>query len=378
MKRCVALFVLSFGLMTSAISQTVCESYICIEADSGAVLAEFKADEQRPPASMVKLMLLFMVSEGIQENRWSLDTTLTITEKTQRMGGSQVYLAAGEQFTVGQLVLAAAVASANDAAMALAEGLWGSEAAYLKAMNARAQELGMIDSEFNSVHGLPPDEGEKPDVTTARDMALLAQWAVRDPLLLEWVGHKEIVMRPGENPKHSTNKLLWRMAECDGLKTGYIRAAGWCFAGTAVRNDIRLITIVMGCSSNRDRFAFTEELLEVGFAEIHRGPVLRKGHQVAAAVTIPNAETLQLVPVAKDDLIITGRKEDLTKVRFVIDAPDMIRAPVTAGEELGVIRAFVEGHLRGETALIAPEDVPEAGWDWKLRQAATPTTTGTG
>ncbi|MEA3366313.1 MAG: serine hydrolase, partial [Candidatus Hydrogenedentes bacterium] len=160
-----------------------CASAVCVLADSGIAIREYNADEIRSPASMVKLMLMLMVAEGIEADEWTLDRVITVSEHAESMGGSQVYLAKGEEWKLADLLAAVCVASANDAAMAIAEGLWGSEEAYLKNMDARAKDLGMASSEFHSVHGLPPDPGEKPDKTCARDMAVLARHCVQIPLI---------------------------------------------------------------------------------------------------------------------------------------------------------------------------------------------------
>jgi len=243
-------------------------SVICIDAASSKVLYEEHADVQRPPASMIKLMMMLLVAEGLEKGDWTLDQTLTVSPHAQSMGGTQVYLAAGETWSLHKLVYALAVASANDAAMTIAEGLWGSEEAYLKRMNERAGELGMVNSKFNSVHGLPPSPGEEGDVTTARDMLLLAQQCIKHPRILEWTHCKQFQMRPEQNYFNNTNKLLWRMEDCDGLKTGYIRLSGYCITATAERNGHRLIAVVMGERNRYQRFNRAQALLEEGFAAL--------------------------------------------------------------------------------------------------------------
>lgn len=240
-------------------------SAICVEAESGRVLFEKDADVARPPASMVKLIQMLLVCEGLRHGEWTLDTPVRVTRNAERMGGTQVFLKAGEAHELGDLMKAVAVASANDAAMAVAEGLWGSKEAYLERANERMRQLGMTNTTFRSVHGLPPEKGELPDATTARDMALLARACVREPLIREWTSMQELVFRPGQATQYNTNKLLWRMADCDGLKTGYIRAAGYCVTGTAQRDGARLIVVVMGHPNNNGRFALARDLLETGF-----------------------------------------------------------------------------------------------------------------
>lgn len=250
-------------------AETLPLSRFCIVAETGQVLIEENADLVRPPASMVKLMTMLLAVEGIEAGRWRLDTPIYISANAQRMGGTQIFLKAGQTWPLEKLLQAMAVASANDAALAVAEGLFGGKYACLSAMNRRAQELDMDATQFNSVHGLPPDKGEQPDRTTARDMAKLARECIRHPLMLQLTSLREMSLGENSAVATNTNKLLLQMEGCDGLKTGYIRAAGFCLTATAVRNGTRLITVVMGANSNSNRFALTQELMETAFAAIN-------------------------------------------------------------------------------------------------------------
>lgn len=344
-------------------------STICIEAESGAILSEENADALRPPASMVKMMLMLMVSEGLQAGKWKPETAVTVTERSQGMGGTQVYLKAGEVFPLNQLMLAVAVASANDAATAVAEGLWGSEAEYLTHMNKRAAEIGMTNSKFRSVHGLPPARGEEPDITTARDMSKLAQILVRDPIVLSWTRVKELVFRPGEDPKQNTNKLLAQMSDCDGLKTGFINMAGFCITATAVRNNIRLIAVVMGMDRNQDRFSVAKEMLDSTFASVCKHKVVAKGDAVEPVVPVKNSEVSELRLMAAKDLTVVVKESDREKITIVADCPEYVQTPINAGDIIGKLRAELAGKSLGEVPLAAPADVKEARWRWKLRQS---------
>lgn len=279
-----ALSVMRFNLLLCAIGLAVVPvafaaeaitggiSALCVEADTGKVLFEMNADVVRPPASMVKMMQFLLVSEGIQRGDWTLNTPIKASRRARGMGGTQVFLEDGEVWELGRLMQAVAVASANDAAMAVAEGLWGSAEAYLRRSNERARELGMGKSEFHSVHGLPPGKGQEPDRTTARDMAVLARKCAEDPRILAWTSQESMVFRPGEKPYFNTNKLLRRMDDCDGLKTGYIRAAGFCVTATAKRCGKRLIAVVMGHTSANGRFTMARKLLDDAFASFDAEP----------------------------------------------------------------------------------------------------------
>jgi len=367
------LFFLVFFALSSAIYADLdtelekgCASAVCVLADSGIAIREYNVDEIRSPASMVKLMLMLMVAEGIEAGECTLDRVITVSEHAESMGGSQVYLAKGEKWKLADLLAAVCVASANDAAMAIAEGLWGSEEAYLKSMNARAKDLGMASSEFHSVHGLPPDPGEKPDKTCARDMAALARHCVQIPLIMEWVGQKELTFREGEAVQYNTNKLLWHMDECDGLKTGYTRAAGWCLTSTAERAGIRLVAVVMGCTSARGRFALAQAVLEEGFQKCERFRFLAKGDRIEPDISVQNCETTSTRLAACEDVWVTIPKCYKAELKLMTETPAVLRAPLDSGQRLGELRVALGSQVLAKTALTLSEPLQPAPLRWKL------------
>jgi D-alanyl-D-alanine carboxypeptidase (penicillin-binding protein 5/6) len=188
------------------------------------------------------------------------------------MGGSQVYLDPKEQFSVEDLLYALAIQSANDAAVALAMHVAGSTEEFINLMNQRAKELGMKDSQFHSVHGLPPSKGQKPDETTAIDLAILARELAKRPEIFEYTGIKERSFRDGKFIMRTHNHLLGRVNGCDGFKTGYFQAAGFSIVATAQRGGVRIIAIVMGSKDRKIRNAKAEELLAKGFALVPTMP----------------------------------------------------------------------------------------------------------
>lgn len=341
-------------------------STVCIEAETGLVLSESNADIRRPPASMVKMMQMLLVAEGLHEGAWTLDKQINVSRHAEHMGGTQVYLAAGETWTLGQLMEAVSVASANDAAMAIAEGLWGSEEAYKLRANERAAELGMTNTVFNSVHGLPPSPGEEPDHTTARDMALLGRICVQDPLILKWTSQRELQFRPNESIKHSTNKLLWQMDGCDGIKTGYIRDAGFCITASACRDDVRLIAVVMGDKRKQERFSSAKRLLEEGFAQVCRKELVAAGQAVGDPVAVANCETTSIKLAATEPISIIVKRNEADKITLVPELPTEITAPLQAGTEVGMIRALLEGRVLAAVPLAVQEDLAEASLSWKV------------
>lgn len=341
-------------------------SYLCVVSDSGMVLAEQNADQQRPPASIIKMFQLLLVVEGLQRGAWTLETPITISEHARNMGGTQVFLNTGDTWPLGQLMEAVAVASANDAAMAVAEGLWGSEEAYKEAMNKRAAELGMAHSSFRSVHGLPPDKGEEADQTTARDVARLASECVRHPQILAWTSLREIEFPPGKGTKENTNRLPATVPGCDGLKTGYTQAAGFCVAATAMRDHIRLIAIVMGHPNSKKRFALAGELLENGFKQVERVRFLTAGQPIGDPTPVHNCATQQIRLTALHEAWAIVRTGEAAKAETVVRLPDRVYAPVRAGTPVGEVHIRLGDLVLCSVPLVVPQDLEAAGWRWKL------------
>lgn len=337
-------------------------SSITVEADTGLILHEENVDTVRPPASMVKIMKMFMVSEGIRDGRWNLDTEIPVSAHAAGMWGSRIYLREGEVHSLAKMMEAIAVASANDASVAVAEALWGSVDAYLEAATKRARELGMKNTTYRTANGLPPDDGVSFDETTARDMAILARHCVRDPRIMAWAGMKSVQFRPSGPVRSSTNQLLRRMEGCDGLKTGFINAAGYCITATAVRDGIRLITVVMGSSNRNARFDLAENLLDAGFDQMTRYRVVAGGVALGDYVEVNNCEIDQLRLVAKEDLWVTLPKENMDQLELTAVYPEYLNAPIVAGTVVGEVRVTMEDRIVATTPLTVPDDLEAKGW----------------
>jgi serine-type D-Ala-D-Ala carboxypeptidase (penicillin-binding protein 5/6) len=237
---------------------------IAIDAATGNVLFEDNADAKGYPASVTKLMVLLIILEAIDSQHLSLEDPITISAEVSKIGGSQVYLKENEVFTLDELLYALMVQSANDAATALAIHFAGTKEAFVDLMNKRAQEIGMKDTVFNSVHGLPPGKGQLPDVSTPRDIAKLSMELVKKPDALKYTSVKERPFRPDAAQPfimRSHNHLLGSLEGCDGLKTGYFSQAGFSIAATAQKKGQRAITVVMGSMDRKVRDAKTKEIL---------------------------------------------------------------------------------------------------------------------
>jgi D-alanyl-D-alanine carboxypeptidase (penicillin-binding protein 5/6) len=245
---------------------------IVLDATTGKVLFEDQADAKGYPASVLKLMDLLIILEKIEQKQLSLQDQVPVSAKASHIGGSRVWLAEKESFTVDEMLYALMIQSANDAAVALAEKVAGSTDAFIELMNRRAKELGMNSTVFHSVHGLPPGEGQQHDVTTARDLSILCRELLKHPDTLRYTSIRERPFRPnvaGHTVNMSThNHLLGHVQGCDGLKTGYITASGFTIAVTAARNGQRVIVVVFDSTTLKVRDAKAAELVAKGFAAL--------------------------------------------------------------------------------------------------------------
>lgn len=268
-------------------------SALVMDAGTGKVLFEENADLVVYPASVLKLMDLLVILEQVEQGKVGLDDMVQVSAEAAHMGGSQVYLDSREQFSVEDLLYALAVQSANDAAVALATHVAGSTEAFVDLMNRRAHELGMNHSHFYSVHGLPPGKGQKPDETTAADLAILSRELVKRPEIFTYTGTRERSIRDGKFIMRNHNHLLGVVEGCDGFKTGYFQAAGFSIVATAKRGNNRVVAIVMGSRDRKIRDAKAAELLNKGFA------LLPAKQEVAEAVSMPASAPVEKETVQK-------------------------------------------------------------------------------
>ncbi|NQT94347.1 MAG: D-alanyl-D-alanine carboxypeptidase [Lentisphaerae bacterium] len=245
---------------------------IVIDAKSGAVLLEDKPDTAAYPASAIKLLPLLMILEYAKAGSLRFDEEVTVSAEAASMGGSQVYLKEKEVFTIDELLYALMVQSANDAAVALAVHVAGTKSRFVQLMNQRAAKLGMDNTTFHSVHGLPPGSGQEPDVSTARDISLLSRELIKHRRALRYTSTKERGFRNDTFIMRNHNRLLGEVRGVDGLKTGYFRAAGYSCSVTADRDGRRVIAVILGSRSRTGRDAKTRELLAAGFLALPAQP----------------------------------------------------------------------------------------------------------
>lgn len=304
-----AVFGLSVFTTSAALPVIARDPYIgaiVIDAATGETLFEDNADRTGYPASMLKLMDMLIILERVQSGLVGYDARVTTSAAASRMGGSQVYLKEHEVFSLEDMLYALMIQSANDAALALAEHFAGAKDGFVHLMNQKARELGMDSTRFFSPHGLPPGEGQSPDVTTARDFAKLCRELCRHPDIFRFTSARERDFRDGTFIMRNHNNLLGVFPGCDGFKTGYFRAGGYSIAATAEREGRRVIAVVLGSVSKQVRDAKARELLSIGLANALSTPqpVIPPAAPVAAS-------QLPAVPEEADDLELENEPQDL-------------------------------------------------------------------
>lgn len=265
---CLVIALVTAGPLSAAAKSkyTPYKALVLMDSETGQLLAAEHAHEAVIPASLVKMMVLYLVMEQVQAGTIHFADVVTVSEWASKMGGQQVYLKKGETFTLEQLLDAMVIGSANDAAVAVAEYLAGSTEACVARMNAKAQSLGMTQTEFANVHGLPPSKGQVDNVTTAYDIAVLGRALLtRFPQVLNWTASLRTTFRQ-ETVANTNRYLLRHVSGVDGLKTGYHRKSGFNVCVTAKRGNRRLIGVVMGSPTKIDRNRVAKELLTAGFA----------------------------------------------------------------------------------------------------------------
>ncbi len=339
------------------------KSAIVVDADTGEVLVASNPRRRSQPASMLKMMTELIVLERIAEGDLALDDTTEVSAKASRMGGSQVYLKHGEVFTIEELLGALAIHSANDAAVCLAEHVAGSTEAFIDLMNLRARELGMNDTEFHTVHGLPPEWNQQPDLTTAYDLTLLGRELVEYPQALDWSATATAPFRDGEFIMYNPNKLVGKFRGLDGLKTGFHGRSGFCVTATAIQKGKRLISVVMGCSTDRSRATETTRLMSYGFNLYTKTELVAEPMQMLTQPYPVKGGKKKAIDLAyAKPLALSVLKDRISEVRLQPDLPEKLAAPITEGDVVGRAVAVLDGHELGSVAIVATETVEKGNW----------------
>jgi D-alanyl-D-alanine carboxypeptidase (penicillin-binding protein 5/6) len=331
-------------------------SYLMIDAKSGHELAALKPDIPVPPASLTKLMTTYVVFHALKEGQITLDSEVTISEKAWRTQGSRMFVEVGKRVRVEDLLLGVIVQSGNDASVALAEFVAGSESVFAEMMNQSAQALGMHSTHFVNATGLPNDD----HYSTARDLATLARAIIEEfPDYYAW--HSLQDFQWGDIKQPNRNRLLWRDESVDGLKTGHTEAAGYCLVASARRDGMRVITAVLGTSSDKARIDGSQALINYGFRFFETHLLYKAGEEIARARIWKSANETTPLGVM-EDLYITVPRGTYDSLESVHNMPAVLMAPVATGQPLAEIKVSLNGSDVVHEQLRALEDNPSGSF----------------
>ena len=346
-------------------------AYYVVDADSGTVLAEKDAHRRWPPASMTKMMTVLLAMERVRAGTAKLDEPIQASAWASRIGGSQVYLREGEVFSLGEMLESIMIASANDAAVAVAEHLAGSTAAFVDQMNARAKTLGLTDTVYQSVHGLPPARGQTADLSSAHDLAVLGRELMRFPEVMRWAGSPSAGFRNDTLQMANTNHLVRTFPGATGLKTGYYREAGFCVTATASRNQLNLIAVVLGLPTKGESFSEAARLMNDAFASYRLVSPVKRGGAVGE-VPVAGTAGAAVKAVALQDIRLLVKGPDEQTLAVEPRLPRVVQPPVRRGQSLGDVVVRRGDQELGRVAVIADRDVAAAGWlSWLWNRSAS-------
>lgn len=347
------------------------KSAILVDNLSGKVLYEKNADEKLAPASMTKLASMLMVMEAIDNGNLKFEDKVTISEEAANMGGSQVFLQAGEVYTVYDLLKSVAIASGNDAVVALAEKIGGSQSGFIDMLNKRLKEIGATNTNFVNAHGLDA-EGH---YSTARDMSIIARELLKHPKILEFTSIYEEYLEKNDGSRIwlvNTNKLVRFYDGVDGLKTGFTKTAGYCLTATASKNNFRLISVVMGEDTSENRSSDTVKMLNYGFNTFKINIIKTKGESLGKVRVERGKQDNANIVLLNDATEILKNTDPVTEYSFNLKV-NKIKAPVKVGDIVGTAEIIdSEGNIVDEVDVTVEKDIKKANiLDYMLRNLKT-------
>ena len=346
---------LGFTVAATAASpvQLDAKAWLLRDFHSGRVFAEHEADRRMEPASLVKLMTAYVAFSLIEENALALDDVVTVSRKAWKMGGSQMFIEVGTRVSVEELLKGIIVQSGNDASVAIAEHVAGTEEAFAGIMNEHAARLGMTGTSYANSHGLPHPE----NYTTARDVATLISALMRDfPEKYVWHSLESFTYNGIEQPNR--NRLLRRDPSVDGGKTGYTKAAGYCLAVSANRDDMRIVAVVMGAPRSTVRFRAAQALIEYGYRNFRRILVYGKQDSVGT-IRVWSGDRPSVQAGVARDLWLTVERRDADRIDMKVAFEEPLIAPVPEGSRVGALEVTLKGEKLIERELVALAEVPQ-------------------
>ena len=337
------------------------KSAILIERDTGKKLFDKNAHEKLPPASMTKVMTLLLIMEALDKGDLKKDEMIRISERASSMGGSQIFLEAGEEMSVNDLLKGIAVASGNDASVALAERIAGSEEAFVEKMNNKVEELKLKNTHFQNTTGLPAED----HYSTSHDMAIIAKELLKYESITEYTSLYEDYLRKGEENEFwlvNTNKLVKFYPGVDGLKTGFTNEAKYCLTATAKKHDMRVIAVVMGADKPKERNAAISNMLDYAFNHFETKKLFEKGQTITNLKDL-KAENKNINIVASQSISTLHKKGELTEdITTSVILDDKLSLPMKKGEQAGKLIVNKGDKVLSETPLVVDKDVQPASY----------------
>jgi len=330
-------------------------AYLVMDADTGEVIVAHKENDRFPPASLTKLMTSYIVEYELTKGNVSEDDLVLISEKAWRTTGSRMFVQEGTQVKLGDLLRGVIIQSGNDASVAVAEHIAGSESAFADLMNQHASLLNMSNTHFTNATGLPSEDL----YSSAKDMAILARAIIKEfPQHYAIYAEKYFTYNKIRQPNR--NKLLWRDRTVDGVKTGFTTEAGYCLVASAKRNGMRLISVVLGTKDENARAQESQKLLQYAF-RYYRTHKLYKANQQLNTIKVWKGMSDQLRLGIERELAVTIPRGQADQLKAVMDIDKTIEAPITKGQQYGVVKVTLNDTTVTEVPLVALEDIPEAG-----------------
>jgi D-alanyl-D-alanine carboxypeptidase (penicillin-binding protein 5/6) len=348
--------VLAQTVLIPAPPQIAGSSYVLMEPKSGHVIMENNSSERLPPASLTKMMTAYIVERELDEGRMAMGDMVPISVTAWQTGGSRTFVREGTSVTVEDLLRGVVIQSGNDASVALAEFVAGSEGAFVDIMNQQAELLGMTNTNFENATGLPSPN----HYSTAQDLALLAQATINDyPETYPIYAEKHFTFNNIRQPNR--NSLLWRDNSVDGLKTGHTEEAGYCLVASAKRDDTRFIAVVMGARSAESRSQEVQKMLNYGFRYYQSERLFSAGQELIKSPVWGGAANALPVGVL-ENVYVTISRGARNQLESVIDLDSVVKAPVSAGDELGRIKVSYQGEVLVDQPVLALVDVADGGF----------------
>ncbi|WP_442604477.1 D-alanyl-D-alanine carboxypeptidase family protein [Paenibacillus sp. KN14-4R] len=339
-------------------------SAVLMDADTGTIMFEKNKDEKLPPASITKVMTMLLVMEAIDSGKISMNDKVRTSEYAASMGGSQIFLQPGEEMIVHDMLKGIAMASGNDASVAMAEKLAGSEEHFVQMMNERASQLGMKNTHFMNCNGLPADK----HFTSAQDIAIMSRELLKHPEITQFTSaYQDYLRKDSKKPFWlvNTNKLVRFYSGADGLKTGFTAEAKFCLSGTAKRGNMRIIAVVLGEPNTKTRNAEVTKMFDFAFAQYMNHPIFQKG-DVLGSFTVSKGQ-VRSVPLVADRpySVLMKKGESIDGIHHELQLETGIKAPIAAGQTIGKLVVRNGENIISEYPLHSPVPVAKASW-WTL------------